>query len=127
RQDDDIAPKRERCEVHRDLAEQVQTVPPEEFVLPHVHDDVQMPGRAARGARLALALQSKLLSAGDARWNLDRNLPLVRDRPFAAARSARLRDDATRAATLGARPGHRKEALLEPHLPLATALRTNSW
>src|SRR4029453_5371853 len=83
-----------------------------------------MPGLAAEKSGFSLALQPELLAGGDARGDLDRELPLLRDAAGAAARRARLADDLAVAAALraGARDG--EEALLEPDLALPAALGT---
>ena len=50
----DLAAERQRREVHRNLAEQIDAVAPEELVLLHVDDDVEIAGRTAGRARLRL-------------------------------------------------------------------------
>ena len=118
-----LAAERERREVDRNLAEQVQPVAPEELVLLHVDDDKEVAGRAAGAAGFALALQAELLTGRDAGRDLDGDLPLARDAARAAARVARLGDCPAGAAALRARARDREEALLEAHLSLAAALR----
>src|SRR5436853_3009191 len=120
----DITAERDRREVDRNLAEQVHAVPPEELVVLHVNDDVEMAGRSAGGSRFPFALETELLASGDPGRNLHRDLALLRDASGAVARGARLGDDLAGAAALraGARDG--EEALLEPYLTLPTALRT---
>ena len=93
-------------------------------MLLHVDDDVQMTGGTAGDAALALILQPELLAGGDARRNLHRDLPLARDASRAAARRARLRDDAAGAAALRTGPGDGEEALLGANLAVSAALRT---
>ena len=85
RRHENLAAERERREVHRHFAEQIDAVAPEELVLLHVHDDVEMSGGTAADARLAFALQAQLLTGGDAGGNLDRDLPLLRDAARAMA------------------------------------------
>ena len=98
-----LAAKGQRREVDRDLAEKVQAFPPEELVLLHVNDDVEMAGGAAGRSRLALALQPELLAGRDARGNLDRQLALAGHRSGAVACVAGLGDHSSRAAALRAR------------------------
>src|SRR6185436_4522433 len=50
-----LAAERHGGEVHRDLAEEVVAVAPEELVLVDVDDDVETPGRAPAGAAAGLA------------------------------------------------------------------------
>ena len=90
---DDLAAERERREVHRHLAVQVVAVALEELVILHVHDDVEIAGRAAGRAVLALAVEAQPLPGRDAGRDLDGELALLRHVPGAAARRARLGDD----------------------------------
>src|SRR5439155_9671317 len=121
-----LAAERDRREVDRDLAEQIVAVAAEELVLLHVHDDVQVSGRTAGRSRFAFALQPQLLSGGDARRNLHRDLPFPRHASRPAALLARVGDDPSRAAALRAGPRHGEESLLEADLTLTAALRTRT-
>ena len=64
----------------RHLAEEVVAVAPEERVLLHVDDDVEIAGRAAGRAVLAFALEPEPLAGRDAGGDLDRELALLRAR-----------------------------------------------
>src|SRR6266852_1675235 len=108
----DVAAKRHRREVDRDLAEQVHPVAPEKLVLVHVDDDVEMTGRTAGGAGLAFTLKAELLPGRDPAGNLDRDFSLARH--------------ASRAAAVRARTGDGEEALLETDLAVALALRARA-
>ncbi len=80
RRHENFAAERQRGEVDRDLAEEIQAIAAEELVLLHVDDDVEMPRRAAgRSARFAFTLQPQLLARSDARRNLHRDLAFLRD------------------------------------------------
>ena len=65
----DVAAERERGEGHRHLAVEIVAVAPEERVVLHVDDDVEVAGRAAAGPGLAFAGQPHALSRGDAGRN----------------------------------------------------------
>ena len=110
-------------EVHRDLAEQIQPFAPEERVLVHVNDDVEVSCRAAAHPCFAFTLKPDLLAIGNPRRNLDAELPLARDAPFAVAGVAWLRDHASGPAALGTRSRDGEESLREPDLALPLALR----
>ena len=85
-----FAAERHGGEVHRDLAEEIVAVAPEELVLVDVDDDVETAGRAAAGAGFAFVLEPQLLPGGDARGDLDGDLAIARDPAGAAAGLARL-------------------------------------
>ena len=106
---------------HRDLAEQVGAVALEERVRLDADDDVEVPGRAAGGARLAFAGDAELAVGVHSGRDLDLELALHRDLPLSAALLALAGDDAARAAAAAAGPGHAEEALLERHLSAASA------
>src|SRR5438094_1904579 len=112
-------------EIHRNLAEEIDAVAPEERMLLHVDDDIEMARGSAGDAAFALVLEPELLAGGDARRNLHRDLPLARHASRTAARRARLRDDAAGAAALraGARDG--EEPLLKTDLALSVTLRAD--
>ena len=95
----------------------------EERVLLHVHDDVEIAGRAAGGAVLALAVEPQALTGRDAGGNLDRQLALAADAAGAAAALARLGDGLARAAAVRAGPRDGEESLLVAQLAGALALR----
>src|SRR5438445_5845417 len=113
--------------MNRNLAEQVEAFAPEEVVLPHVHDDIEMSGGAAGTAGLALALQPQLLARRDSGGNLHRDLALVSDPPGSPAAQTRIRDGPARAATLWTRAGDDQEAPLCPDLAGAVAPRAHGW
>ena len=46
-------------------------------MLLNVNDDIEMPGGSAGGSAFAFVLEAQLLSGGDARRNLDRDLAFV--------------------------------------------------
>ena len=91
-------------------------------MLLHVHHDVEVPGRAAGAAVLALALQPEPLSGGDPGGDLHRQLAFLADAPGPAARRARLGDGLSRAPAVRARPRDGEEALLIAELSGAAAL-----
>src|SRR6516225_1911747 len=115
--------ERDGGEVHLHLAVQIVPVPPEELMLLDLDDDIQVPGRAARGPCFALALEAQLLTGCDAGRNLHRDLAFPRHTAGAAARRARPGDDLAVPATLRARLRDREEALLPAYLPVATTHR----
>ena len=86
-------------------------------------DDVEIAGRAALDAVLALAGQAQALAGGDAGRNLHLELALSRRAAVAAARHARLGDDAAGAAAVAAGAGDGEEALLVADLAEPAALR----
>ena len=113
----DVAAQRQRREGEWHFAVQVVAVTLEELVLGDVNDDVEIAGRPALRAGLALAGEAQALTGGDARRNLDRELPLLLGRALAAARGARLGDDLAGAAALTAGAGDGEEPLLVAELP----------
>src|SRR6185295_16575711 len=123
----DLAAERHGREVDRDLAEQIVAVAAEELVLVHVDDDVEVAGGAAGGAGFAFTLQTQLLSGGDSRRNLHRDLAFLGDASRTLTRLARVADDLPRTAALRTGARHGEEALLESHLTLAAALRALRW
>src|SRR5207248_8359962 len=120
----DLAAERDGRKVDRDLAEQIVAVAPEELVLLHVDDDVEVAGRTAAGARFAFALQPQLLAGGNTRRNLHGDLPVVCDAPRSSAGLTRLRDHAAGAAALRTSLCDGEETLLTANLPLALAQGT---
>src|ERR1700722_9643672 len=100
RRHDDLPAERQGGEGNRDLAEQIDAFAPEELVLPHVDDDIEMSGRPAGAPDLTLALQPQLLSRRNPRGNLHRDLALAGHPPGALAAVTRFRDGPARAATL---------------------------
>src|SRR5439155_729483 len=113
-----LTAERERAEIDRNLAVQVLSVAPEELVLLHVHDDVEMPGRTAGGSRFAFALQSQLLARGDAGGDLDSDLALPRHVPRAVTCLTGFRDDASGSTALRACLRQHHEAMLTTNLTL---------
>ena len=65
---------------------QVVAVALEERVILDVNDDVEVAGRAAARAGLALAAEAQALAGGDAGGNAHGELALLLDAPGAAAR-----------------------------------------
>ena len=120
---DDLAAERERREVHRDLAEQVVAVAPEELVLLHVDDDVEIARRAAGRAGFAFASSRSRWPVAMPAGILTVSFRSCATRPGAAAGRARLGDDLARPAALAAGARDGEEALLIAELPAPVALR----
>src|SRR5688572_13122004 len=123
RGDVDLAAQRNGGEVHRNLAVEVVAVTLPERMILHVHDDVEIPGRPAGCARLALAADAHALSGGDPGRNLHRQLAFLLHPAQALARRTRLGNDRSRSAALPAGSRHGEEALLVAQLSAALALR----
>ena len=114
----------ERRERHAQLAVEVVVVALEERVVGDDDDDVEIAGRPALDAVLAFAGQAQALAGGDAGRDLHLEVALLGRAAVAAARLARLGDDAAGAAAVAARLGDGEEALLVADLADAAALRT---
>src|SRR5690606_11617911 len=100
---------------------QVVAVAVEDRMLAHAHFHVEVAGRRARRAGLALAIEADAIAAVDAGGNLDREDLLVLDAAGAVALAAGV---AHHLATTGAfRTGllHGEDATLETHLAVAMA------
>src|SRR5437870_153724 len=120
-----LATQHDGREVHRDLAEEVRSIAPEEVVLLNMDNDVEVSRRTAGTASFTFTLQAQLLAARDPSRNLDRNLALFRHPSGAATGVARLREGSTRTAALGTRRCDGEEALLTANLPLTATERAD--
>src|SRR6478736_5320366 len=108
----ELAAQRERREGDADVAEQVVALALQELVVLHLHDDVEVAGRAAGDTGLALALNPEPLSRRDPRRDLHGELALLQDAALAVAGGARLGDHLARAAALATGASDGEEALL---------------
>src|ERR1700683_4537697 len=93
----------------------------EDCMLLHANLDVQVAGRAAVAASLALAIQANAIAGIDARGYLDGQRLLLPDTPLAEAAIAGIGNDF--AAAFAARTGllDGEDGLLHPDLALAIA------
>src|SRR5438105_3842193 len=116
----DLAAERRARDGHRHHAMQVVAVAREDRVLLQADLDVQVAGRPAVGARLAVARAADAHAVVDARGDLHLERLLFLHAALAVAGGAGLGDDLARAAAMRARLLHREEAL--PHLHDACAV-----
>src|SRR5690606_10004548 len=112
-----------RREADRHLARQVLAFATEDRVRLHRDVDVQIAGRAAVAARLALPRQPNAVAAVHARRDLPRQRPDFADDARSRAVGAWLLDAGARAAACGARLLDREEALLHAHAAVTAAGR----
>ena len=89
----------------------------------HVHDDVEIAGRAAARAGFAFAAQAETLAAGNTGGNLDGQLALLLYTSRSATRRARRADDRSAPAALAAGACDSEEPLLVSQLAPSLTLR----
>src|SRR5690606_16012622 len=111
----------EGCRRHRDrhLAEQVVAVALEQFLRLVRQEDVEVAGRAAAIAGLALAGEPDAGAVLDAGRDVDRERPLLGDAALARALAARVLDGVAAAMALRAGALDGEEALRGAHAPRA--------
>src|SRR5947209_6064127 len=90
----------------------------------HVHDDIQVAGRAAVRARRAATLHANALTVGDARGHAHLDLARTYFDTPPVTRRARSRDDLTAPAARGAHLRERERALVDRDRPRPVTLRT---
>ncbi len=117
----DLATQRRRGEGDRHAGHKRGPVALEHRMTTDVDEDVQVAGRGAKRASLALAAQTDPGAGIDAGGNVDFQFLGLIDAAFAAALAARLFDDFAPAMAGGASAFDHEEALLRPHLPVAAA------
>src|ERR1700677_1864014 len=113
--------ERGRGEADRHLAGEMAALALENGVLPDADLHVQITGRAAVAAGLALAVQANAISGIDARGNGHRQGLLLADPPLAIAGVARITDDLAAPLASGAGLLDGENGLLHAHLALAMA------
>src|SRR5206468_488327 len=123
RGDIDLAAHRSRRHRDRHLAEDIGAVPLEELVRLDRQEDVEVAGRAAAQAGLALAGKADARAVLDALGNVDRERALLGDAARAAAGRTRVLDRFAAPLAVGAGALDREKALARPHLAVARARR----
>ena len=121
RGDGNLGAQRRLRERNGNGAIQVLAFALEERVLPGVQHDVEIAGRPAINASLALAGVQHARAFLDARRNFDRDRALSRDAAMASALGTRIDDQFARTLAGAAAARYGKEALLIPHLPAPAA------
>src|SRR5690606_21644819 len=119
----DLPAERRRGHRDRDLAEDVRPVALEERVRLDGEEDVEIAGRTAAQARLAVADEAHFGPVLDTGRDVDRERPLARDAPRARAGRARIVDHLAAADARRAGPLDGEEALAGAHLADAAAGR----
>src|SRR5207253_5499300 len=117
----DVRAHRGLGEADRYLADDLGVLADEDGMLLHVHDDVQISGRTAALAGLALAGQLEARAGVDAGRDLHGEHALVPHLAGALADLARIGDHLAGAGAVAARPRDLEEALREAQLPRAVA------
>src|SRR5688500_9173386 len=102
----------ERREVDWLLAIEIVIFTLDEWMFLHVHDDVEIAGRATGGAVFSLAREAHLLAGRDPGGDLHRQLALLGDPAHAPAGRAGFRYRLAGAAARRARPCHGEKPLL---------------
>src|SRR4051812_29336969 len=105
----DRATQRECRKSHWHLAVEVVFFTMEEWMLLHVHDDIEVTRRTASRSVFSLAVQSKALSGGNAGGYFHREFALASHASRTTAGRTRLGNRLARAATVRTRPRHGEE------------------